>query len=157
MIPLPSHGLPANRERGVLSGIIFINRNGLRWSGAPKEYRPAKNLYNRWKRWVEMGVFPRMMEVLACEAAVSTTVMIDAIYLKAHRTASCELPLVALFFRTELQAASLQRQKKAVPNSNECFCLRCRRNQIAADAFASRDPAALQGQRLDHYMKALSD
>ena len=157
MIRLPGNGLPANRERGVLSGIIFVNRNGLRWSGAPMEFSPAKTLYKRWKRWGDMGVFARMMEVLTCEAAGSTTVMIDAIYLKAHRTASCELPLVALFFRTELQAASLQRQKKPVPNSNERFCLRCRRNQIAADAFASRDPAALQGQRLDHYMKALSD
>ena len=35
-----------------------------------------------------MGVFARMMEGLASEAAVPTTVMIDATYLKAHRTAS---------------------------------------------------------------------
>ena len=89
MIPLPGNGLPANRERGrVLSGIIFINRNGLRWSDAPKEYGPAKTLYNRWKRWGDMGVFARMMEGLASEAAVPKTVMIDATYLKAHRTAS---------------------------------------------------------------------
>ena len=35
----------------MLSGIIFINRNGLRWCDAPKEYGPPKTLYNRWKRW----------------------------------------------------------------------------------------------------------
>jgi hypothetical protein len=35
-----------------------------------------------------MGVFARMMEGLASEAAVPKTVMIDATYLKAHRTAS---------------------------------------------------------------------
>lgn len=35
-----------------------------------------------------MGVFARMMEGLASEAAVPTTVMIDATYLKAHHTAS---------------------------------------------------------------------
>lgn len=40
----------AERDR-VLSGIIFINRNGLRWYDAPKEYGPSKTLYNRWKRW----------------------------------------------------------------------------------------------------------
>ena len=34
------------------------------------------------------GVFARMMEGLAFEAAVPKTVMIDATYLKAHRTAS---------------------------------------------------------------------
>jgi transposase len=75
-------------DRPVLNGIIFINRNGLRWSDAPKEYGPAKTLYNRWKRWGDMGVFARMMEGLASEAAVPKTVMIDATYLKAHRTAS---------------------------------------------------------------------
>jgi transposase len=31
-------------------GIIFVNRNGLRWRDAPREYGPAKTLYNRWKR-----------------------------------------------------------------------------------------------------------
>jgi transposase len=67
----------------VLSGIIFINRNGLRWSGAPKEYGSTKTLYNRLKRWVDMGVFARMMEGLASEAAVQKMVMIDATY--AHR------------------------------------------------------------------------
>jgi len=83
-----SHGKPRVDDRRVLSGIIFINRNGLRWSDALKEYGPAKTLYNRWKRWGDMGVFARMMEGLASEAAVPKTVMIDATYLKAHRTAS---------------------------------------------------------------------
>ncbi len=83
-----SHGVPRVDDRRVLSGIIFVNRNGLRWSDAPKEYVPAKTLYNRWKRWGEMGVFARMMEGLASEAAVPRTIMIDATYLKAHRTAS---------------------------------------------------------------------
>jgi len=33
-----SHGKPRVDDRRVLSGIIFINRNGLRWRDAPKEY-----------------------------------------------------------------------------------------------------------------------
>ena len=41
-----SHGKPRVDDRRVLSGIIFINRNGLRWCDAPKEYGPAKTLYN---------------------------------------------------------------------------------------------------------------
>mgnify|MGYP001180504618 CR=1 FL=1 len=83
-----SHGKPRVDDRRVPSGIIFINCNGLRWCDAPKEYGLAKTLYNRWKRWGGMGVFARMMEGLASEAAVPKTVMIDATYLKAHRTAS---------------------------------------------------------------------
>ena len=83
-----SHGKPRVDDRRVLSGIIFINRNGLRWSDAPMEYGRPKTLYNRWKRWSDMGVFARMMEGLAAEGADRKTVMIDATYLKAHRTAS---------------------------------------------------------------------
>jgi transposase len=83
-----SHGRPRVDDRRVLSGIIFINRNGLRWCDAPKDYGPHKTLYNRWKRWGEMGVFARIMEGLASEATERKTIMIDATYLKAHRTAS---------------------------------------------------------------------
>jgi transposase len=83
-----SHGKPRVDDRRVLSGIIFVNRNGLRWRDAPKDYGPAKTLYNRWKRWGAMGIFVRMMEGLAAAGAEPKTVMIDATYLKAHRTAS---------------------------------------------------------------------
>lgn len=62
-----SHGKPRVDDRRVLSGIIFINRNGLRWCDAPREYGPPKTLYNRWKRWGDKGVFARMVEGLACE------------------------------------------------------------------------------------------
>ncbi len=83
-----SHGKPRVDDRRVLSGIIFINRNGLRWCDAPREYGPPKTLYNRWKRWGDMGVFARMMKGLASEGTEQKTIMIDATYLKAHRTAS---------------------------------------------------------------------
>jgi len=61
-----------------LRGIIFINRNGLRWRDAPREYGPAKTLYNRRKRWGDMGVFARIMAGLAAEAAAPKNMMIDA-------------------------------------------------------------------------------
>jgi transposase len=83
-----SHGVPRVDDRRVLSGIIFINRNGLRWCDAPREYGPHKTLYNRWKRWSDMGVFARIMTGLAAEAPDNKTISIDATYLKAHRTAS---------------------------------------------------------------------
>ncbi|MFT8523397.1 MAG: IS5 family transposase [Gluconobacter cerinus] len=83
-----SHGKPRVDDRRVLSGIIFVNRNGLRWRDAPREYGPHKTLYNRWKRWSAMGIFIRMMEGLTTGKADPQTIMIDATYLKAHRTAS---------------------------------------------------------------------
>ena len=81
-------GVPRVDDRRVLSSIIFINRNGLRWRDAPSEYGPPKTLYNRWKRWSDLGVFTKMMEGLSKGASDNETISMDATYLKAHRTAS---------------------------------------------------------------------
>lgn len=83
-----SHGKPRVDDRRVLSGIIFINRNGLRWRDAPSAYGPPKTLYNRWVRWSRLGVFARILADLAEEGRERDTLMIDATHLKAHRTAS---------------------------------------------------------------------
>ncbi len=83
-----SHGRPRVDDRRVLSGIIFINLNGFRCRDAPAAYGAYKTLYNRWMRWSVKGVFARMMSGLAAEHGEEKTVMIDATYLKAHRTAT---------------------------------------------------------------------
>lgn len=82
------HGKPRVDHRSVLIGIILINRNSLRWRDALKEYGPHKTLYNRRKRWSDKGVFAQIMMGLAAEHGEEKTVMIDATYLKAHRTAT---------------------------------------------------------------------
>ncbi len=83
-----SHCKPRVDDKRVLSGIIFINRNGLRWRDAPSEYGPPKTLYNRWVRWSRKGVFARILIELARQGGQTEVLMIDATYLKAHRTAS---------------------------------------------------------------------
>lgn len=83
-----SHGKSRVDDRWVLSGIIYINRNGPRWRDAPRESGLHKTLYNRWKRWGEMGVSARMMEGLSARTAEPQTIMIDATYSKAYRPAS---------------------------------------------------------------------
>ncbi len=83
------HGKPRVDDRRVLSGIIFIIRNGLRWRDAPVEYGPHKTLYNRFVRWSRKGIFERIFEELANPPGPDAdTLMIDATHLKAHRTAS---------------------------------------------------------------------
>jgi transposase len=83
-----SHSKPGVDDRCVLSGIIFININGLTWRDAPAAYGLHKTLYNRWKRWSDKGIFAQMMAGLAAEHCEEKTVMIDATYLKAHRAAT---------------------------------------------------------------------
>src|SRR3982750_212500 len=81
-----SHGVARVDDRRVISGIIFVIRNGLRWRDAPKDYGPHKTIYNRFIRWSRLGVFNRIFAELAAKGGTPERVMIDATPLKAHRT-----------------------------------------------------------------------
>jgi len=83
-----SHGVPRVDDRRVISGIIFVIRNGLRWRDAPKEYGPHKTIYNRFIRWSRLGVFNRIFAALSAKGGKPDQLMIDATHLKAHRTAA---------------------------------------------------------------------
>ena len=83
-----SHGVPRVDDRRVISGIIFVLKNGLRWRDAPAAYGPHKTIYNRFIRWSRLGVFNRIFAELAAKAGKPDRLMIDATHLKAHRTAA---------------------------------------------------------------------
>ncbi|EYD76555.1 Mobile element protein [Rubellimicrobium mesophilum DSM 19309] len=72
----------------MLSGIIHVQRNGLRWQDAPAIYGPHKTLYNRFVRWSRLGVFARIFRALAQPGREGDTLMIDSTHLKVHRTAA---------------------------------------------------------------------
>ena len=83
-----SHGVPRVDDRKVISGIIFVIRNGLRWRDAPADYGPHKTIYNRFVRWSRLGVFSKIFAALASKGPRPERLMIDATHLKAHRTAA---------------------------------------------------------------------
>ena len=83
-----SHGKPRVDDRRVLSGIVYVIRNGLMWRDAPVSYGPYKTIYNRFIRWSRMGVFAHILIELTKQADDTEEIMIDATHLKAHRTAA---------------------------------------------------------------------
>lgn len=85
--PLP-HGMPRVDDRRVVSGIVYVIRNGLRWKDAPTAYGPHKTLYNRFMRWSRLGVFDKIFTALAQQGDRPDEIMIDSTHLKAHRTAA---------------------------------------------------------------------
>ena len=87
LFPL-SHGVPRVDDCRVISGIIVVIRNGLRWRDVPASYGPHKTIYNRFVRWSEMGVFGRIFVELAKRGGDTEEIMVDATHLKAHRTAA---------------------------------------------------------------------
>ena len=83
-----SHGVPRVDDRLIVSAIIFVIKNGLRWRDAPRSYGPHKTIYNRFIRWSRLGVFNRIFAELAGKSGEPERIMIDATHLKAHRTAA---------------------------------------------------------------------
>ena len=83
-----SHGVPHVDERRIISGIIFVTSNGLRWRDAPAADGPHKSIYDRFIRWSRLGVFNRIFAGLAADVGKPDQLMIDATHLKAHRTAA---------------------------------------------------------------------
>ena len=93
-------------DRRVLSGIIYVIRNGLMWRDAPPAYGPHKTLHNRFVRWSRAGVFNRIFAGLAAEGGAPDQLMVDATHLKAHRT-----------------AASLRKKGRSSPRFHQCAAL----------------------------------
>src|SRR5688572_22084729 len=83
-----ARGKPRVDDRRVLSGILHVLRNGLRWQDAPAVYGPHKTLYNRFVRWSRQGVFVHIFRGLAQPGPDDDTLMMDSTHLKAHRTAA---------------------------------------------------------------------
>ena len=83
-----ARGKPRVDDRRVLSGILHVLRNGLRWRDAPAVYGPHKTLYNRFVRWSRLGIFARIFLDLAKPGPEGDTLVIDSTHLKAHRTAA---------------------------------------------------------------------
>ena len=71
----------------MISGIIHVLKRGLQWCDAPKEYGPHKTLYNRFKRWSEMGIFDKIFHELSSQG-MPEQLQIDATHLKAQTSPS---------------------------------------------------------------------
>lgn len=56
-----SRGKPRVDDRRVLSGIIYVKKNGLQWKDAPGVYGPPKTLYNRFVRWSRLKSLTQSM------------------------------------------------------------------------------------------------
>ena len=83
-----SHGIARVDDRRIVSAIVFVIKNGLRWRDAPPDYGPHKTIYNRFVRWSRLGVFNKIFAELARKGGKPKRIMIDATHLKAHRTAA---------------------------------------------------------------------
>lgn len=67
------HGVPRVDYRRVISGVVFVIKNGLRWRDAPKYYGPHKTIHNRCVRWSRLGVFDKIFTELEVKGTLYVT------------------------------------------------------------------------------------
>ena len=103
-----SRGVKRVDDRRVLSGIIYCIKRGMVWTDVPQEYGPAKTLYNRFKRWSGKGIFQHVFARLVEQAAVPSTLIIDATHIKTHRVAANGVKKSSAKTRTKTVASGAQ-------------------------------------------------
>ncbi len=54
-------GRPPTDKRRAVAGIFWILDNGAKWKDLPREYGSRSAVHRCFKRWVEAGVFERIM------------------------------------------------------------------------------------------------
>jgi transposase len=78
-------------NRRIVSAIVFVIKNWLRWRDARHDYGPRKTIYNRFLRRSRSGAFNKIFVELARKGGKPGRVLIDATRLKTHRTAANRL------------------------------------------------------------------
>ena len=61
----PTHsgkrGRPYTAHRPVLNGILWVLRTGAGWEDIPTRYGSAKTCWDRFNRWQQQGLWPRIL------------------------------------------------------------------------------------------------
>ena len=87
-LPMVHTGPRRVDDRRVISGIVHRFREGCRWRALPPEYGPYTTVFNRWNRWSQRGLWPRIFAALVACADPPQVTMIDSSAVKAHRSAA---------------------------------------------------------------------
>ena len=87
-LPMVHTGPRRVDDRRVISGIVHRFREGCRWRALPPEYGPYTTVFNRWNRWSQRGIWPRIFAALVACADPPQVTLIDSSAVKAHRSAA---------------------------------------------------------------------
>ena len=83
-----SRGLPRVDDRRVISGIVYVIRNGLMWKDAPRRYGPPRRSTTGLSAGAGSACSTASSRPWRPKAGTPDRLMIDATHLKAHRTAA---------------------------------------------------------------------
>jgi len=89
----PRTGRPAEDHRRILSGILWIHRTGAPWRDLPGEYGPWQTVATRCYRWVNAGVWDRILATLQQQGDAAGKLdwaqhYVDGTVVRAHQHAA---------------------------------------------------------------------
>lgn len=90
----PKGGRPGHATRDILDGVLWVLRVGARWNDlpTPKGYPSGSTWYRHFKKWVEMGIFAKVIRTLVEDLRRRgkidlTETFIDATFVEAKKGA----------------------------------------------------------------------
>ena len=78
-----NRGCRGKDNRLFLNALLWKLRSGTPWRDLPPEFGLWKSVRNRFYRWRDLGVFARLLALVADEPDLEW-LMIDATHIKAH-------------------------------------------------------------------------
>jgi len=86
-------GRPARDHRQILEGILWVLRTGAPWRDLPQEFGPWQTYATRYYRWVQAGIWTRVLEELQRQSDATGMVdwslhQADGSVIRAHQHAA---------------------------------------------------------------------
>ena len=90
-------GRPWAEHRQTISGILWILKTGSPWRDLPEEFGKWQTVYNRFRRWIDEGlwerIYQRLLQRAKCNSKVNFDLWcVDGSVVRAHRCASVMVP-----------------------------------------------------------------
>lgn len=80
---------PKISDRHALEGALYILREGCRWRAMPEAFGHWMMVFMRYKRWVERGVWWKVLMRLQKAGALEVSIVfMDSSVIRAHRHAA---------------------------------------------------------------------
>ncbi len=89
----PKVGRPARDHRLIVNGILWILRTGAPWRDLPERYGSWRTVASRFYRWVNAGVWQRVLQALQQQAEAQGQIdwekhSVDSTIIRAHQHAA---------------------------------------------------------------------
>ena len=88
-LPKPkSTGRPGINTRTAFNAIFWILDSGTKWRYLPKKFGNWNSIYHIFRRWIELGVFEKILQSLVENSRKYFLVEIDSTFCKVHQHAA---------------------------------------------------------------------